>query len=96
MPSNTQDLVQMLAAYGPLVMMGVVFYLLLYRPQRKQMKKRQEMLRNLKKGDRIITTGGMFGTIIALTPQTVTIKAAEKVELEFLRTAVQGPQTEEK
>lgn len=96
MPTNTQDMMQMLAAYGPLVMMGLVFYLLLYRPQRKQMKKRQEMLASLKKGDRIITTGGMFGTIVALSDKSVTIKASEKVELVFLRTAIQGLQSEEK
>jgi preprotein translocase subunit YajC len=96
LPVLSQETLQMLMGYGPIVLMALVFYLLLYRPQRKQMKRREEMLNSLKKGDRVITTGGMFGTITALSPKTVMLKVADKVELEFSRSAVQGLQQEEK
>lgn len=92
MPGITPEMLQMLASYGPIVLMAVVFYVLLYRPQKKEQKLRLEMLSNLKKGDRVITAGGMYGTIISLDAKKVTLKVAEKIEIDFLRTAVQSPQ----
>jgi len=88
----SQEMLQMLASYGPIVLMGVVFYFLLYRPQKKQQQQRAEMLNNLKKNDRVITTGGMYGTITSLDAKKVTLKVAEKIEMDFLRTAVQSYQ----
>ena len=88
----SQETIQMLASYGPIVLMAVVFYFLLSRPQKKQQKIRTDMLNNLKKGDRIITNGGMYGTIVSLDAKKVTLKVAEKVEMDFLRTAVQSLQ----
>lgn len=96
MSGMSQETLQMLASYGPIVLMATVFYFLLYRPQKQQQKKRNEMLENLKKGDRVITTGGMYGTIISLDAKKVTLKVAEKVEMDFLRTAVQSYQIEQK
>lgn len=92
MPGLTPEMLQMLASYGPIVLMAGVFYVLLYRPQKKEQKLRQEMLSNLKKGDRVITAGGMYGTIVSLDAKKVTLKVAEKIEIDFLRTAVQSPQ----
>ena len=88
----TPEMLQMLASYGPIVLMAVVFYVLLYRPQKKEQKLRLEMLSNLKKGDRVITTGGMYGTITSLDAKKVTLKVAEKIEIDFLRTAIHGAQ----
>ena len=93
MPGISQDMLQMLASYGPIILMGVVFYFLLYRPQKKQQQVRAEMLNNLKKGDRVITTGGMYGTITSLDAKKATLKVAEKIEMDFLRTAVQSYQS---
>ncbi|MDU2066335.1 MAG: preprotein translocase subunit YajC, partial [Sporomusaceae bacterium] len=53
----------MVLQFWPIVLMVVIFYFLLYRPQQKEQKKRAEMLDSLKKGDRIITSGGLYGTI---------------------------------
>jgi len=92
LPGISQEMLQMLASYGPIVLMGVVFYFLLYRPQKKQQQQRAEMLNNLKKGDRVITTGGMYGTIMSLDAKKVTLKVADKIEMDFLRTAVQSYQ----
>lgn len=93
MSGISQETLQMLASYGPIVLMGVVFYFLLYRPQKKQQQLRAEMLNNLKKGDRVITAGGMYGTITSLDAKKVTLKVAEKIEMDFLRTAVQSYQS---
>jgi len=89
------EMIQMLASYGPILLMVVVFYFLLYRPQKKEQQRRADMLSNLKKGDRVVTTGGMYGTITSLDAKKVTLKVAEKVEMDFLRTAVQSYQNEQ-
>jgi preprotein translocase subunit YajC len=75
---------------APMVAIGVIFYFLLIRPQQKQRRARDEMLRSLKKGDRIITTGGLVGTIVGLGEQTVTLKIADSVRVECLRSAITG------
>jgi len=85
-------MIQMLASYGPIALMAVVFYFLLYRPQKKEQQRRTDMLNSLKKGDRIITSGGMYGTITALDAKKVTVKVSERIEIDFLRTAVQSYQ----
>lgn len=68
--------------------MGVVFYFLLYRPQKKEQQRRASMLSSLKKGDRIITAGGIHGQITAINDKIVTIKVADKVEINISRSAV--------
>jgi len=82
------EVVQMLASYGPIIFMGVVFYFLLYRPQKKEQQRRSNMLSSLKKGDRIITAGGIYGVITAFKDEVITIKVADKVEIDILRSAV--------
>lgn len=82
------EVIQMLASYGPIVFMGLVFYFLLYRPQKKEQQRRTNMLDSLKKGDRIITAGGIHGAITAITDKIVTIKIADKVEINISRSAV--------
>lgn len=82
------EMMQMLASYGPILFMGFVFYFLLYRPQKKEQQRRTNMLDSLKKGDRVITAGGIHGAITALTEKLVTIKIADKVEINVSRTAI--------
>lgn len=90
------EVITALAQYGPIVLMGVIFYFLLYRPQKKEQQRRTEMLNSLKKGDRIITIGGVYGTITAITDKIVTIKVSEKVEVDISRTAVASFQNQPK
>jgi len=96
MPEIPQEMMQTLAAYGPIVLMALVFYFILYRPQKKQQQQRAEMLSNLKKGDRVIAAGGIYGTITALDAKKVTLKVAEKIEMDFLRGSVQSYQNDPK
>jgi len=65
-----------------------IFYFLLIRPQQKQKRDRATMLTALKKGDRVVTSGGLYGTITGLDEHKVTLRVADQVRLEFDRSAV--------
>lgn len=72
----------------PLILMFVIFYFLLIRPQQKKAKEHREMVSNLKKGDRVITSGGIHGRITALEDTTLTLEIAEKVRIKILRSNI--------
>jgi len=77
----------------PLLMMlsiFVIFYFLLIRPQPKQAKEHRQFLENLKRGDRVITSGGLCGEIITISDQTLTLEIADKVRVEVGRGHVAG------
>ena len=92
MPSFSPEIDQFIQGSWPLILMAVVFYFILWRPQKKEQKKRAEFLANLKKGDKIVTIGGLYGVILRLNDKTATIQIAEKVEVEIARTAVSHQQ----
>ena len=66
-------IVQMIGAFAPMIILFVVFYFFLIRPQRKKDKQVKDMLANLKKDDRICTIGGIYGTIVAIKDDTITL-----------------------
>jgi preprotein translocase subunit YajC len=68
--------------------MFAIFYFLMIRPQQRQKQQREQMLRAIKRGDRVVTTGGMFGTVTNLSDTTVTLRVADQVKLEFERAAI--------
>jgi len=68
--------------------MFAIMYFLIIRPQQKQRKEREALLSAIKKGDRVVTSSGLFGTVVGLSEHTVTLKVADQVKLEFERTAV--------
>ena len=72
--------------------MVVIFYLVLFLPMRRRQRKADEMLKNLKNGDRVVTTGGVIGTIVALgDDHTLTLRIKpDNVKLQFSRGAVTG------
>ncbi|MBQ9698412.1 MAG: preprotein translocase subunit YajC [Acidaminococcaceae bacterium] len=72
----------------PFIIMAAIFYFMLWRPQKQEQKKRKALLDSLKKGDKIITIGGIYGTLAKVGPQKVTVKIADGVEIEMNRTAV--------
>jgi preprotein translocase subunit YajC len=78
----------------PLILMFVVFYFLLIRPQQKRAKEHQSMLSNLKRGDQIITNGGLVGKVTGLSDKIVTLEVAEKIRLRVLRSHIAGKQAD--
>ncbi len=74
----------------PMILMFVIFYFLLIRPQQKKQKEHREMIENLKKGDRIITGGGIHGRITGVGDTTLTVEIAEKVRVKVNRANVAG------
>ena len=79
-----------LMSFLPLVLMFVVFYFLLIRPQQKKQKDMREMLKNLKRGDRIITGGGIFGRIESITDDKVNVEIAPGMIITVMRSYVSG------
>lgn len=75
---------------GFFALLFLVMYLLLIRPQRKKQKEHDALITSLKKGDKVVTSGGMFGTIFAIDEERnrVVLKIGENVKLEFLKTSI--------
>lgn len=78
----------------PMVLVFVLFYFLIIVPQRKRQKAVDEMLNNLKAGDKVVTSGGIYGQIISVREdnRTVQLKIAENVRIEVARSAISGIQ----
>ena len=77
-------------AFIPLILMFVIFYFLLIRPQQKRSKKHKETLSSLRKGDNVVTNGGLHGRITGLTDTIVTLEIADKVRVKVSRSAIAG------
>jgi len=69
----------------PLILMFVIFYFLLIRPQQKKTKEHRQMISNLKKGDRIVTSGGIHGRITGMDEVTLTVEIADRVRVKVAR-----------
>lgn len=69
------------------VFLGLMWFLMI-RPQQQQQKKRREMLARLKPGDKVVTIGGVFGTLTKVEEETVRLRIADKVEIKLSRNAV--------
>ncbi len=74
-----------IAGFLPIIILFVIFYFLLIRPQQKKAKEHKAMITNLKKGVRIITSGGIYGTIISIDDTTIGLEIAEKVKIKITR-----------
>jgi len=80
----------------PMLLVFGVFYLLLIRPQQKKQRQLQATIADLKAGDKVVTTGGIIGTITAVRDTSFLIRSADKSILEIARSAVAGVDSEEK
>ena len=89
------EMMAQLSAWGPIIILVLFFYFLLYRPQKQAQKKRDAMLAALKVGDEIITLGGMHGKITALDDKSVTLRVADGVNIVFERSAISAVNTPE-
>lgn len=72
----------------PFLLIAVIFYFFLIRPQNKKQKETEKMLNALKKGDKVITIGGIHGTVSSVKEKTVIVKVDDDCKLEFNRTAI--------
>lgn len=76
--------------FAPFLIIILIFYFLLIRPQQKRAKEHQDFLQALKKGDAVVTTGGLFGTITGLNDKFVTLEIADNVRVKIARQHVMG------
>lgn len=86
---------QMLS-FLPLVLIFIIFYFLLIRPQQKKAKQHQEMLGKLKKNDEVMTSGGIYGKVISLADNVVTLEVAPNVRIRVNRPQISTVITNEK
>lgn len=83
-------------AFLPLLVIMVIFYVLLILPAQRRQKKTQQMLGALKNGDKVVTNGGIYGTIVGMDADTVQLRIADQVKVRVSRSAVAGLQPESK
>ena len=81
---------------APILLIMVIFYVLLILPAQRRQKKTQEMLGALKNGDKVITSGGLFGTIVGIEGDSIQLRIADQVKVKVLRSAVASLQPEGK
>lgn len=77
-------------AFIPLILMFAIFYFLLIRPQQKKNKQHREMIASLKKGDRVVSNGGLHGVITGISDDVVTMEIAPKVRVKVSRGSIAG------
>jgi len=81
----------------PFILIFVLFYFLILRPQQKQTKKRNEMLSTLKRGDEVVTSGGIYGKILNISEdEIVTLEISKGVSIRVSRSAISGFQPTQK
>ncbi len=85
-----------LISFMPLVLIMVIFYVLLILPAQRRQKKTQAMLSALKTGDKVVTTGGLYGTILGLDGEAVQLRVADQVKVKVARSAIASVQSETK
>jgi preprotein translocase subunit YajC len=84
----------LLGPFGMMIIIFAIIYLLIMRPQQKKQKQLQEMLRNLQKGDKVVTQSGIYGTIAQLDEKTILLQVADKVQVKIARWSVADKVTE--
>jgi preprotein translocase subunit YajC len=78
---------QMLRTFGMMAFMALAMYLLLFRPQQKKAREHAALLKNIKNGDRVVTSGGILGVIIGIKDKSVSIRSAD-TKLEILKSSI--------
>ena len=79
-----------LGAFLPLIIIFAIFYFLLIRPQQKKSKQHKQLLADLKKGDRVVNSGGLHGVITGLADDVVTVEISPKVRVKITRSSIAG------
>lgn len=82
------DMRGLIGSFGPMILIFVIMYIILIRPQQKKAKEHRELVSQLKAGDSVVTNGGIHGTVSGVKEKTIILKVADKVEIEVARAAV--------
>jgi preprotein translocase subunit YajC len=82
----------LLMQFAPIIIIGAIFYVLIFLPMRKRQKKVDAMIAALKNGDRVITSSGIYGTVAGVKDKTFILKVADQVKIEVAKNAVTGLQ----
>jgi preprotein translocase subunit YajC len=82
---GTGSITQTIFFFGAIFL---IFYFMIIRPQQKRAKEREKMLSNIQKGDKVITSGGLHGTIVNIDEKTVLVQVADNVKLKYERSAI--------
>ena len=81
-------MIGMLIQFAPILLIFAVMYLLLIRPQQQRQKQMDQMLKNLKKGDRVVTSGGILGTVVGVDEGKAVLRIADDVKVEFTKASI--------
>lgn len=74
--------------FGPIIIIFAIFYFMIIRPQQKREKERRNMLSNLKEGDEVITVGGIYGKVLNIKDDVVTLDVGDKIKIKVSRSAI--------
>lgn len=83
----------MLMQFAPIIIIGVIFYVLIFMPMRKRQKKVDTMISMLKSGDKVITNSGIYGVVAGVKGKTLVLKIADQVKIEISKNAIAGLQS---
>ncbi|MCR5756578.1 MAG: preprotein translocase subunit YajC [Selenomonas sp.] len=92
----TPETMTALGTWGPIFVMIAIFYFLLYRPQKAAQKRRMSMLDTLEKGNKVMTIGGIYGTITSIDEKIIKLKIAENTVIEVSRASINANITQDK
>ena len=89
---QSQGFLDVLRQMAPMwIAIIAIFYFLMIRPAQKKQRDRAAMLNNIKKGDKVVTTGGLIGTVVGTSEKTLVLKVADNVKIKLMRSAIAGP-----
>jgi len=81
-----------LVQFAPILIVGVIFYFLIFMPMRKRQKKEEQMRTALRSGDRVITSSGIYGVVAGVKEKTFILKVSDQVKIEIAKNAIAGVQ----
>ncbi len=87
-PSGTGEGPSLITSFIPILLLFVIFYFLLIRPQQKKQKQHQDLVSNLRRGDKIVTNGGLYGSVVDVKDHVIVLKVADDVKVELVKNAV--------
>jgi len=89
-PSAEGQQPSLFVQFLPFILIFAVFYFLVFAPMRKKQKKHAEMLQELKAGDRVITSGGIHGTVVGVADDLIQLRIADQIKIDVSKSAVSG------